>query len=177
MYFEASLHCLKGGGGRSPPALCKQNDRMIGSKTLTCFEASLHGLTKSGGVGGAQPPPICKHNALMMGFNQNFRPETFRQPCTASKKRRGGTRPLIWRFRFITYLKHAPLTWRIRFIIYLKHAPTFDESGSSYIYNTPFIWRLLFIIYLTHAPSFGNSGSSYILNTPPPLAIPAQPVS
>ena len=25
MYFEASLHCLK--GGRSPPALCKQNAR------------------------------------------------------------------------------------------------------------------------------------------------------
>ena len=75
MYFEASLHCLK--GGRSPPALCKQNVRMIGSKN-TNSEASLHGLN-SGGCA----PPICKHNARMMGFNQNFKPEAFRQPGTA----------------------------------------------------------------------------------------------
>ena len=127
-----------------------------------------------------------------MGFNQNFKPEAFRQPCTASKSGGGiggwrsphppppQTRLLTWRFRFITYLKHAPLTWRIRFIIYLKHAPSFDESGSSYIYNTPshllspvhnisytrpFIWQFRLRVYLKHAPSFGQSGSTYILNT------------
>ena len=136
-----------------------------------------------------QPPPICKHNARMMGSNQNFKPEAFKQPCTASKSGGGvgGWRSpppkhlLIWRFQFITYLKHAPLTWRMRFIVYLKHAPSFDESGSSYIYNTPsalaspvhnisytrpFIWQFRLRTYLKHAPSFGHSGSTYILNTP-----------
>ena len=136
---------------------------------------------------GAQAPPICKHNARMMGFNQNFRPEAFRQPCTASKSGGG------WG---LAQPQPSP-----------RHARSFGDSSSSHILNTPrlldesgssfilnmlphltnpvpqktttclLIWRLLFIIYLTHAPSFGNSGSSYILNTPPPLAIPAQPIS
>ena len=132
----------------------------------------------------ATPPPICKHNA-----------RSFQQPCTVQKAEGGWglaqppppttpppqTRPVIWRFLFITYLKHAPLTWRIRFIIYLKHAPSFDESGSSHICNTPshlaspvhnisykrpFIWQFRLLIYLKHAPSFGHSGSTHILNTP-----------
>ena len=93
------------------------------------------------------------------------------------------TRPLIWRFLFITYLKHAPMC--------LKHAPSFDESGSSYIYNTPshlaspvhnisytrpIIWQFRLLICLKHGPSFGHPGSSCILNTPPHLATPVHHV-
>ena len=51
--------------------LARQN-----SKTLTCFEASLHGLKKRGGGGqmGVQlpPSPICKQNARMMGFKKDL---------------------------------------------------------------------------------------------------------
>ena len=66
--------------------------------------------------------------------------------------------PLIWRFRFIIYLKYGPLMWRFRFIIHLKHAPSFGDSGSSYILNV--------------ATSLDDCDSSYILNTPPRVVFP-----
>ena len=33
--------------------------------------------------------------------------------------------PLIWRFRFIIYLKYGPFMWRFRFIIHVEHVPHF----------------------------------------------------
>ena len=62
----------------------------------------------------------------------------------------------------------TPLIWRDRFIIFLKHAPSFGDPASSCILNTPFhvaipthqkssarslLWSFRFIImYLKHAP-------------------------
>ena len=62
----------------------------------------------------------------------------------------------------------TPLIWRDRFIIFLKHAPSFGDPASSCILNTPFhvaipahhissarslLWSFPFIImYLKHAP-------------------------
>ena len=38
------------------------------------------------------------------------------------------------------YILNTLLMWRFRFIIYLKHAPTpMGETGSSYILNTPLV--------------------------------------
>ena len=99
----------------------------------------------------------------------------------------------------------TPLVRRFRFTRYRKHAPSFGDNGSSYILNTPphsaipvhrlsltraRIRRSPFTIHLNHAssfgdngiyrkhaPSFGDSGSSYILNTPPLLAIPVHHMS
>ena len=58
MCFEASLPGLRkqpggrvGGGGRSPPPICKHNARIIGlERILICFEASLPGFKKQRGV-------------------------------------------------------------------------------------------------------------------------------
>ena len=44
--------------------------------------------------------------------------------------------PLIWRDRFIIFLKHAPSIWRSSFIMHLKHALSCCDSGSSYIFST-----------------------------------------
>ena len=69
MYFEASLHCLK---GAAPPLQTEILARQE-PKTLTRFEASLHGLKqRGGGGGGGRSAPCFKHNARMMGFNQNI---------------------------------------------------------------------------------------------------------
>ena len=65
-------------------------------------------------------------------------------------------------------MSKTPLIWRDRFIIFLKHAPSFGDPASSCILNTPFhvaipthqkssarslLWSFPFIImYLKHAP-------------------------
>ena len=65
-------------------------------------------------------------------------------------------------------LLKTPLIWRDRFIIFLKHAHSFGDPASSCIFNTPFhvaipahhisstrslLWSFPFIImYLKHAP-------------------------
>ena len=89
------------------------------------------------------------------------------------------TRALIWRSRFITYLKHGP-----SFAIPVHHV----SSTSPHL-------PIPYIVYLKHATSLGDnirktrttntntqkpicySGSSYILNTPPHLAIPVPDTS
>ena len=63
------------------------------------------------------------------------------------------------------------MIWRFRFLIYVKHAPSFGDSGSSNILYTPPHRRFRSIIYFKHAPSFGDSGSSYILNRAGVLAV------
>ena len=57
--------------------------------------------------------------------------------------------PLIWRDRFIIFLKHAPSIWRSSFIMHLEHALSCGDSGSS--------------SYLQHAPA----PLSHIWNTHP----------
>ena len=54
-----------------------------------------------------------------------------------------------------------PLIWRFRFLLYLKHAPSFSDFGSSKILNMP-PHLAIRIHHLSekHAPSFGGSGSS-----------------
>ena len=82
------------------------------------------------------------------------------------------TRPLMWRCRFLLYLKHDPPPpsphVALRFITCLKHAPSLGDSGSSVHHITVTcarVWRFRFIIYPKHAFTFGDSGSSDILNT------------
>ena len=63
------------------------------------------------------------------------------------------TRALIWRFRFVMYLKH-PLIWRFRFLpmsshdLNFKHAPSFKFI----VYTCPIFCRFRFIIHLKTRP-------------------------
>ena len=52
----------------------------------------------------------------------------------------------------------TPLIWRDRFIIFLKHAPSFGDPAS--------------IMHLEHALSCGDSDSSEIFSTLPPMELP-----
>ena len=62
-----------------------------------------------------------------------------------------------------------PLIWRFRFIIYLKHAPLFG-GAIMYLQYTPPDWRFGFITYLQHAPHLVIP-VHHIFKTPPHLAI------
>ena len=77
--------------------------------------------------------------------------------------------PLIWRDRFIIFLKHSPFIWRSSFIMHLKHALSCGDSGSSYIFSTlpPMELAVHHNVSSTRS-SCGDSGSSYTLNTAPP---------
>ena len=72
MYFEASLHCLKGGAQPAPPLQTEcSHDRR-------------------------RSPPICKHNVRMMGFSKNHRPQAatgFKATLHGFKKGGGGQPP------------------------------------------------------------------------------------
>ena len=87
-----------------------------------------------------------------------------------------------------------PLIWRFRFIIYLKHTLSFGDSGSSYILNMPLIWRFRFSIYilstphdlairfrfikyLKHAPPIGRYWALPVHHPPAHLTIPVPHVS
>ena len=126
----------------------------------------------------------------------------------------------FWRFQLARHcfapsyfgiMLKTPLIWRDRFIIFLKHAPSFGDRASSCIFNTPFhvaipahhisstrsllwsfplivmfktllMWRFRFIIYLKHPPLplrakplhhiIELAPSSHIWNTHPHLPIP-----
>ena len=73
------------------------------------------------------------------------------------------TRSLIWRLRFLQFLKHAPPHLPISVHrIYVKHIPRRFRFVQS--------WCIVYI--LNTSASFRDSGSSHLLSTAPHLMIP-----